>query len=129
MSGSVAIVTGSSSGIGRATAIRLARDFSAVVLAARETDALAKVAQDVKANGAVPLQIDLDLMAPGAAETVVGRTLAEFGRIDALLDIAGAKMTPTEAGPTCPYEKEQADEGWSARAAHTAVRSFVNPLP
>jgi 3-oxoacyl-[acyl-carrier protein] reductase len=90
MSASVAIVTGSSSGIGRATAIRLARDFSAVVLAARGANELAEVSAQVKAIGAVPLAIDLDLMAPGAAETVVGRTLAEFGRIDALLNIAGA---------------------------------------
>jgi NAD(P)-dependent dehydrogenase (short-subunit alcohol dehydrogenase family) len=90
MSRSVAIVTGSSSGIGRATATRLARDFPAVVLAARGADKLKKMSQDVKANGAVPLPIDLDLMAPNAAETVVGRTLAEFGRIDALLNIAGA---------------------------------------
>jgi 3-oxoacyl-[acyl-carrier protein] reductase len=90
MPGPVAIVTGSSSGIGKATAIRLARDFSALVLAARGADELKKVAQEVKATGAVPLPIDLDLMAPGAADTVVGRTMAEFGRIDALLNIAGA---------------------------------------
>jgi 3-oxoacyl-[acyl-carrier protein] reductase len=90
MSESVAIVTGSSSGIGKATAIRLARDFSAIVLAARGTDELAKVSHEVKANGAVPLPIDLDLMAHGAAEMVVSRTLAEFGRIDALLNVAGA---------------------------------------
>jgi hypothetical protein len=37
-------------------------------------------------------------MAPGAAETVVGRTLAQFGRIDALLNIAGAKMTRPKLG-------------------------------
>jgi 3-oxoacyl-[acyl-carrier protein] reductase len=90
MSGSVAIVTGSSSGIGRATAIRLAREFSAVVLAARGLEELKKVSEQVKANGALPLAIDIDLMAPSAAETVAGRTLAEFGRIDALLNIAGA---------------------------------------
>jgi 3-oxoacyl-[acyl-carrier protein] reductase len=90
MSQSVAIVTGSSSGIGRATAIRLSRDFSAVVLAARGKAELAEVADQVRAGGAEPLAIDLDLMAPTAAETVVTRTLAKFGRIDALLNIAGA---------------------------------------
>jgi 3-oxoacyl-[acyl-carrier protein] reductase len=90
MSGPVAIVTGSSSGIGRATAIRLAHDFSAVVLAARGADELKRVSHEVKENGAVPLPIDLDLMAPDAAEMVVDRALAEFGRIDALLNIAGA---------------------------------------
>jgi 3-oxoacyl-[acyl-carrier protein] reductase len=87
---SVAIVTGASSGIGRATAIRLSRDFSAVVLAARGADGLREVEEQVKAHGAQALPIELDLMAPGAAETVVGRALERFGRIDALLNIAGA---------------------------------------
>jgi 3-oxoacyl-[acyl-carrier protein] reductase len=90
MSKSVAIVTGSSSGIGRATAIRLAQDFSAVVLAARGAVELADVAEQVRAQGAEPLAIDLDLMVPAAAESLVGRTVAKFGRIDALLNIAGA---------------------------------------
>jgi 3-oxoacyl-[acyl-carrier protein] reductase len=90
MTQSVAIVTGSSSGIGKATAIRLSRDFSAVVLAARSATELGEAAEQVRANGAEPLVIDLDLMARTAAETVVGRTLAKFGRIDALLNIAGA---------------------------------------
>ena len=87
---SVAIVTGSSSGIGKATAIRLSHDFSAVVLAARSATELGEVAEQVRANGAEPLAIDLDLMALTAAETVVGQTLAKFGRIDALVNIAGA---------------------------------------
>src|SRR5580698_920499 len=90
MSKSVAIVTGASSGIGRATAIRLASDFPAIVLAARDGIELGKVAEEVRAQGAEPLPIDLDLMAPEAAETVIGRTLEKFGRIDALLNIAGA---------------------------------------
>ena len=90
MTKSVAIVTGASSGIGKATAIRLSRDFSAVVLAARGAEQLENVAKQVRVNGAEPLAIDLDLMVPTAAEAVVGRTLAKFGRIDALLNIAGA---------------------------------------
>jgi 3-oxoacyl-[acyl-carrier protein] reductase len=90
MTKSVAIVTGASSGIGKATAIRLSRDFTAVVLTARGAAQLEDVAREVRANGADSLVIDLDLMAPTAAESVVGRTLAKFGRIDALLNIAGA---------------------------------------
>jgi 3-oxoacyl-[acyl-carrier protein] reductase len=50
---SVAIVTGASQGIGRSTAVRLARDFSAVVLAARNADALQEVANAVKSAGPV----------------------------------------------------------------------------
>ncbi len=52
---SVAIVTGASQGIGRSTAIRLARDFSAIALAARNADELKEVANAVKSAGAEPL--------------------------------------------------------------------------
>src|SRR6201746_1463755 len=90
MSKSVAIVTGASQGIGHATAIRLARDFSSVVLVARDRANLESTAAEVKAAGAEPLTIDLDLSAPAAAQAVVDQTLAAFGRIDALLNIAGA---------------------------------------
>jgi len=90
MKNSVAIVTGASQGIGRSTAIRLARDFSAVVLAARNGEALEAVADAVKAAGAEPLSCALDLSQVQASETLVHSTLDRFGRIDALLNIAGA---------------------------------------
>jgi 3-oxoacyl-[acyl-carrier protein] reductase len=87
---SVAIVTGASQGIGSATALRLARDFSAVVLAARNKDELQKTAAAVTAAGAEPLVCALDLREPQSAETLVSSVLGRFGRIDALLNIAGA---------------------------------------
>jgi 3-oxoacyl-[acyl-carrier protein] reductase len=90
MSRSVAIVTGASSGIGKATALRLARDFGAIVLAARGGEKLDEFGKEVKAIGAEPLVLELDLMAPTAAESVVKNTLERFGRIDALVNIAGA---------------------------------------
>src|SRR5580658_974563 len=87
---SVAIVTGASQGIGQATALRLARDFSVVVLVARNEDELEKTAAGVKSAGAEPLTYALDLREPQAAEVIVRGTLDRFGRIDALLNIAGA---------------------------------------
>jgi 3-oxoacyl-[acyl-carrier protein] reductase len=87
---SVAIVTGASQGIGRSTAIRLARDFQAVVLAARSADALKEAAAAVKEAGSEPLICDLDLSKIEAAQSLVKTTLDRFGRIDALLNIAGA---------------------------------------
>jgi len=87
---SVAIVTGASQGIGQATAIRLARDFAALTLVARNRDNLERTAAAVRAAGAEALLVDVDLAQPAAAQAVVGQTLAGFGRIDALLNISGA---------------------------------------
>ncbi|PJM97592.1 SDR family oxidoreductase [Streptomyces sp. CB01373] len=87
---SVAIVTGASQGIGRSTAIRLARDFDAIALVARNHAHLEETAAAVGTAGADPLVIDVDLSDPAAARTVVDTTLTRFGRVDALLNIAGA---------------------------------------
>lgn len=87
---SVAIVTGASQGIGRATALRLARDFSTVVLVARNQDELQRTSANVNAAGAESLLCALDLRDPQSADTIVKGTLERFGRIDALLNIAGA---------------------------------------
>ena len=87
---SVAIVTGASQGIGRATAVRLARDFSAVVLVARNKDELEKTAEAVGSAGAESLICALDLRDPKSAEMVVKGALDHFGRIDVLVNIAGA---------------------------------------
>jgi 3-oxoacyl-[acyl-carrier protein] reductase len=90
MKQAVAIVTGASQGIGRATALRLAQDFSGIVLVARNRESLEATAKTVEAAGASPLVLDLDLSQAAAAGKVVEATLARFGRIDALLNIAGA---------------------------------------
>ncbi len=124
MTKSIAIVTGASQGIGQSTAIRLARDFSALVLVARNHVNLEKTAEVVKAAGAEPLIIEKDLARQAAAQAVVDQTLAAFGRIDALLNIAGAV-------PQIDLF-EMTDEQWEAGAAlklHGARRLTIAAWP
>jgi 3-oxoacyl-[acyl-carrier protein] reductase len=91
---SVAIITGASQGIGRATAVRLARDFSSIVLVARNLEMLEETASLVSSNsrssGCKTVVLDLDLSNPASADIIISRTLKEFGRIDALINISGA---------------------------------------
>jgi 3-oxoacyl-[acyl-carrier protein] reductase len=106
MKDSVAIVTGASQGIGCSTAIRLARYFSSIVLVARNAKALDEVADQVRQNGAKPLVIASDLSLVESAETVIKTALDRCGRLDALLNIAGAV-------PQIDLF-EMTDEQWSA---------------
>jgi 3-oxoacyl-[acyl-carrier protein] reductase len=108
MKDSVAIVTGASQGIGRATAIRLARDFSNIVVVARNGANLRVTAGEVEKVGAATLVLELDLSEASAADTVISKTLDKFGRIDALLNIAGAVPQVDIL--------EMTDEQWSAGA-------------
>lgn len=86
----VALVTGASSGIGRAAAVRLARDFAGIVLVAQDRAELESAAEEVWKAGARALVVAEDLSRPEAAEHVVDAALQAFGRLDALLNIAGA---------------------------------------
>lgn len=90
MNNKIAIVTGASAGIGAATAIRIAKDFSGVVLSARRENELEDTAAAVSAAASKPLVIAADLREPAAAELVISKTISAFGRIDALVNIAGA---------------------------------------
>jgi NAD(P)-dependent dehydrogenase (short-subunit alcohol dehydrogenase family) len=81
----VVIVTGASSGIGRATAIRLGRAGCTVVLAARRADELRTAAEQIGTAVAVPT----DVRDPAAIEALIARALVVGGRIDGLVNNAG----------------------------------------
>lgn len=85
----VALVTGASSGIGRATAIALARHGQRVAGTARRAERLARLGTELAVGGGELLELPLDMAEPGAAETAVARTVERWGRLDAVVVAAG----------------------------------------
>ncbi len=87
--GAVAIVTGASSGIGKATALALARAGAHVALAARRAPLLQDVAREVEALGREALPIPTDVTVREQVHTLVEKTLERWGRVDILIANAG----------------------------------------
>ena len=90
LTGKVAIVTGSSRGIGRAIAIRLAADGATVMLTATNEPALKEVQREIEAAGGRASWLALDLRRPETASELVQATLARHGGIDIVVNNAGA---------------------------------------
>jgi NAD(P)-dependent dehydrogenase (short-subunit alcohol dehydrogenase family) len=90
LEGKIAIVTGASRGIGRAIALRLARDGARLVLAARTADDLAKVAAEIKAEGSAATVFAMDLRNADAPDTLAKAAMDAHGAIDIVVNNAGA---------------------------------------
>ena len=101
LEGSVALVTGASSGIGEAAARALAAEGARVALAARRLERLERLASEIAGNGHTALAIEADIAAPGKAAEAVRRTVDELGRLDVLVNNAGQMLLgPIEDAPT-----------------------------
>jgi ribitol 2-dehydrogenase len=86
LNGKIAIVTGASSGIGRAVAYELARHGVKQVLTARSKDRLAALADDLDSDAII---VAADMTSPKDIHSIVEQAISEFGRIDILLANAG----------------------------------------
>jgi 7-alpha-hydroxysteroid dehydrogenase len=96
LDGRVAIVTGASAGIGFGSALALAEAGASVVMAARTADKLEAAVAAVRKTGAKALAVATDVNHGEELERLVNETLAEFGRIDVLVNNAGG-TAPTPA--------------------------------
>ena len=89
--GTVALITGASSGIGEATALALAAEGSTVAIAARRRDRLEQVVERIGDDADV-LVIETDVTDEASARAMVESTVTEFGRLDTLVNNAGVML-------------------------------------
>src|SRR5271155_1866980 len=106
LDGTVALVTGASSGIGAATARALAEQGAAVALAARRADRLESLAQDIREAGGTALVIESYVTAERQATSAVERSVAELGRLDTLINNAGVMLLgPVVDAPMSEWQR------------------------
>ena len=90
--GKVAIVTGASSGIGKALAYELARQGAKLVVAARNSEKLTGIAQDLENKGTEVLVVRTDVTQEADCKALIEKAYQRFGRIDILINNAGISM-------------------------------------
>jgi citronellol/citronellal dehydrogenase len=130
LEGKVAVVTGASRGIGRAVALGLAREGCSVVVAAKSTASTDKlpgsihtVAREVEALGAQALPVQVDVRDEGQIEAMAVRARERFGRIDVLVNNAGALWwQPLLQTPARRFDLVM---GVNARAAFLCSRAVL----
>ena len=110
LEGKVAVVTGSSTGIGKGTALRFAREGASVVINGRRADRVHETAEEVRQAGGTVLEVSCDVTNAGDVDGLFEQTLKEFGKVDILVNNA---VTPVNMGERGPFLKMSA-EGWHA---------------
>jgi NADP-dependent 3-hydroxy acid dehydrogenase YdfG len=106
LDGTVALVTGASSGIGEATAKALASHGAKVAVAARRLERLERLAAEIGGRGHAALAIESDITEQKQAIAAVDRTVDELGRLDIVVNNAGVMLLgPIEDAPTEEWDR------------------------
>ena len=122
LSGTVALVTGASSGIGEATALALAEEGAAVALVARRRDRLEALAERIGGSGRT-LVIEADVTDPAQAQSAVATTVEGLGRLDTLVNNAGVMLLGPIVGGSTPASTTPPSSASAPSARRCARRS------
>ncbi len=118
LQGKVAIITGASSGIGRATASLFAREGAAIVINARRAEALDKVVADIRVNGGAVQTVVGDVTQVDTNRRLVDTALEAFGRLDIAINNAG---TVGRIGPLATLDPAD----WQSVIAGNLTSAFL----
>jgi short-subunit dehydrogenase len=118
----VALITGASSGIGKAVALALSTRQNRIVITARREELLEDVAKEIRANGSDALAISGDALNEEQAEKIVYETVSQFGHIDAALLNVGAGP-PLNTAKAYPGEIKQ-----NMRVNYDSMINFFSPV-
>jgi len=118
LEGKVAIVTGASSGIGRATATLFAEEGAKVIIAARREAELKKLLTEIEAAGGTATAVAGDVRSEAFARSLVETAASQYGRLDIAFNNAG---TMGEAGPTT----EISEAGWTEAITTNLTSAFL----
>jgi NADP-dependent 3-hydroxy acid dehydrogenase YdfG len=106
LAGTVALITGASSGIGAATARALAAEGATVAVAARRKDRLDELAEAIRSDGGRAIVLGADITDPEEARGIVDHTVAEAGRLDIVVNNAGVMLLgPAVDAPLEEWER------------------------
>ncbi|CAN5728362.1 SDR family NAD(P)-dependent oxidoreductase [soil metagenome] len=106
LNGTVALVTGASSGIGEATAHALAAEGATVVVAARRKDRLDALVAAIAADGGAAAAVEADVTDRSQATALVDGVVADHGRLDIVINNAGVMLNgPIEGAPVDEWER------------------------
>jgi NAD(P)-dependent dehydrogenase (short-subunit alcohol dehydrogenase family) len=125
----VAVVTGGGRGIGKGISLALAEAGATVICTGRAEAPLLATAAIIRSRGGRVLALPNDITQRGSAQTIVDRTIAEFGRLDIWVNNAGS-ASPDDVGPLIDLDESQWDNvvdlnlKWTFFAAQAAARAM-----
>jgi len=125
LKGKVALVTGSSRGIGAAIAARFAREGAKVVVHGRDTTAIRSVMEEIEKNGGAAISVVADVTKYPDIEKMRGEIEKEFGPLDILVANAGGSFTPPGPLEEIPEEGWQASIDGNLTATFLTIKSFL----